>query len=231
MVACPDNAWAHVAYRVNTTVGGNGSAAGAEYVVIFAPEIFVTVPIAEFPPTMPFTSHVVLVFAVPETCCSELLISEERDICSARTDDYRKPAGTMLTGNRGGLHGICCGRRCKRNNRWRWRSNWRSVDRGCSAGRNCSARSAGTSRSRTLHEIPAFGLESAQAKVSRHSLPWLPPLPKMGQKYRGVFLERDVPALRAEQFRPAEQRGLHCASYCAISSRLLRLQRRPQQIP
>jgi len=65
---------------------------------------------------MPFTSHVVLVFAVAGNLCSELLISEERTFGSARTDDYRNLRDNA-NGNRGGLHGICCGRRCKRNNR------------------------------------------------------------------------------------------------------------------
>jgi hypothetical protein len=58
------------------TVVGEGNADGAVYVVTFAPEIFVTVPMVAFPPTMPFTSQVTLVFADPVTCAVNCCVDE-----------------------------------------------------------------------------------------------------------------------------------------------------------
>jgi hypothetical protein len=49
------------------TVTGEGSETGAVYVVVSAPELFVTDPKVEFPPMTPFTSQVTLVFGDPVT--------------------------------------------------------------------------------------------------------------------------------------------------------------------
>jgi hypothetical protein len=50
--------------------------AGAVYVVVLVPAMFVTVPTVAFPPTMPFTSHVTFVFALPVTCAEKVCVEE-----------------------------------------------------------------------------------------------------------------------------------------------------------
>ena len=44
--------------------------------VLFVPEIFVTVPMLEFPPITPFTSQVTFVFALPVTCAEKICVEE-----------------------------------------------------------------------------------------------------------------------------------------------------------
>lgn len=43
---------------------------------MFAPEIFVTVPNVEFPPTTPFTSQLTFVFELPVTCAANCCVAE-----------------------------------------------------------------------------------------------------------------------------------------------------------
>jgi hypothetical protein len=45
-------------------------------VVVLVPEIFVTVPSVEFPPTTPFTSHLTFAFPLPLTCAVKSCVDE-----------------------------------------------------------------------------------------------------------------------------------------------------------
>jgi hypothetical protein len=57
------------------TVAGDGTEAGAVYVVVLVPGTFVTEPKVEFPPGIPFTSHVTLVSNVPETSAENACVA------------------------------------------------------------------------------------------------------------------------------------------------------------
>jgi len=52
-------------------------------VVVLAPKIFVTVPNAAFPPTIPFTSQMTFVFRLPVTCAVNCCVADRATLAVA----------------------------------------------------------------------------------------------------------------------------------------------------
>jgi hypothetical protein len=94
------------------TFGGDGTMAGAEYIVESdpAPEEFVIVPTVEFPPMIPFTSQVTAVFVEPETCAVKawLVFTVTFEFAGA-TVTVIVPAGLIVTLSDAALLGSAAG--------------------------------------------------------------------------------------------------------------------------
>jgi hypothetical protein len=65
-------------------------------VVVFVPEMFVTVPTDAFPPTTPFTSQLTFVFALPLTCAEKVCV-EERGTLAALGVTTTLTGGMIVT--------------------------------------------------------------------------------------------------------------------------------------